>query len=92
MQKIVGSLIYETSTWSDVSHDVGLLSQFMQVPRKPHLDAACRVLHYAKSKMNHGLFYEHKVDVEVFGYANDTNLTIYAYDERSTIGYVFSFG
>ena len=43
-RKIVGSLIYATLTRPDMSHDVGVLSQFMQVPRKPHLDVACRVL------------------------------------------------
>ena len=28
-RKIVGSLIYVTLTWPDMSHDVGVLSQFM---------------------------------------------------------------
>ena len=71
--KIVGSLIYATLTRPDMSHDVGVLSQFMQVPRKPHLDATCGVLHYAKSMLNYGLFYAHGVDIEVFGY-NDSKL------------------
>ena len=35
-KKIVGSLLYATLTQPDMSHDVGVLSQFMQVPRKPH--------------------------------------------------------
>ena len=51
-------------------HDVGVLSQFMQVPRKPHLDAARRVLRYAKSTLNFGLFYAYGVDVKVFGYSD----------------------
>ena len=48
-RKIVESLIYVTLTQLDKSHDVGVLSQFMQVLRKPHLDAAHRVLHYARA-------------------------------------------
>ena len=89
--KIVGSLIYATLTQPGMSHDVGVLSQFMQLPRKPHLDAAHRVLHYAKSMLNYGLFYAHGVDVEVFGYT-DADWAGCAYDRRSTSGYVFSFG
>ena len=45
-RKIVGSLIYLTITRPDLSYTVGLESQFMQLPRKPHLDAVQRTLHY----------------------------------------------
>ena len=38
-EKIVGSLIYLTITRPDLSYIVGLESHFMQLPRKPHLDA-----------------------------------------------------
>ena len=38
-RKIVGSLIYLRITRPDLSYIVGLESQFMQLPRKPHLDA-----------------------------------------------------
>ncbi len=36
---IVGSLIYMTITRPDLSYVVGVVSQFMQTPPKPHLDA-----------------------------------------------------
>ena len=90
-KKIFGSLIYATLTRPDMSHDVGVLSRFIQGPRKPHLDVACRVLHYAKSMLNYGLFYAHRVDIEVFGYTN-ANWARCAYDRRFTSGYVFNFG
>ncbi|MCO5611331.1 hypothetical protein L7F22_065583 [Adiantum nelumboides] len=35
--RIMGSLIYMTISWPDLSYVVGLVSQFMQLPRKPHL-------------------------------------------------------
>ena len=89
--KIVGSLIYATLARPDMSHDVGVLSQFMQVPRKPHLNAACRVLRYAKNMLNYGFFYAYGVDVEVFGYS-DADWAGLAYDRRSTSGYAFSLG
>ena len=43
-RKVVGSLIYATLMRPDICHDVGVLSQFMEVPRKPHMDAVRRVL------------------------------------------------
>ena len=43
-RKLVGSLIYATLTRPDMCHDIGVLSQFMQVPQKPHLDVVRRVL------------------------------------------------
>ena len=90
-RQIVGSLIYATLTRPDMSHDVGVLSQFMQVPRKPHLDAARRVLCYAKGMLNYGLFYPYGADVEVCGYT-DADWAGSSYDRRSTSGYVFSLG
>jgi len=39
---IVGSLIYMTITRPNLNYAVGVMSQFMQTPRKPHLDA-CEV-------------------------------------------------
>ena len=62
-KKIFGSLIYANLTQLNMSHDVGALSQFMQVPTKPHLDELCRVLCYAKSTLNYGIFYGHGVDI-----------------------------
>jgi len=38
-RRIVGSLIYMTITRPNLSYEVGVVNQFMQTPRKPHLDA-----------------------------------------------------
>ncbi len=46
--RIVGSLIYMTITRPDLSYAVGVVSQFMQTPRKPHLDAVRCILRYIK--------------------------------------------
>jgi hypothetical protein len=57
-RKIVGSFIYMTITRSDLNYTVGLESQFMQVPRKPHLDGVKHTLHYVSAIADYGLFYE----------------------------------
>ena len=54
-RKIVGSLIYLTLTQPDISYAVGLVSRFMQEPRKPHLEAIRRILRYVKGTTDCGL-------------------------------------
>jgi len=57
---IVGSLIYMTITRPNLNYVVGVVSQFMQTPRKPHLDAVRRILRYIKHTLKCGIFYEAK--------------------------------
>ena len=56
-RRIVGSLIYLTITWLDLSYTMGLQSQFMQLPWKLHLDAVHRTLRYVRATLDHALFY-----------------------------------
>ncbi len=59
-RRIVGSLIYMTITRPDLSYAVGMVSQFIQTPRKPHLDAVRRIVRYIKHTLQCGIFYEAK--------------------------------
>jgi len=47
-RRIVGSLIYMTITRPDLNYALGVVSQFMQTPWKPHLGAVRRILRYIK--------------------------------------------
>ncbi len=69
-RRIVGSLIYMTITRLDLSYAVGVVNQFMQRPRKPHLDAVRRILRYIKHTLHCGIFYEAKSQLQVHGYTN----------------------
>ena len=74
-----------------MSYAVGLVSQFMQMPRKPHLGAVRRILRYVKSTLHYGLFYEVGKEIKVFGYI-DADWAGSMYDIRSTNGFMFSLG
>jgi len=59
-RRIVGSLIYMTITRLNLSYAIGVVGQFMQTPRKPHLDAVRHILKYIKHTLQCGIFYETK--------------------------------
>ena len=45
-RRLVGSLIYLTTTWPNISYVVHKVSQFMSSPRHLHLVAVHRIIHY----------------------------------------------
>jgi hypothetical protein len=90
-RRIVGSLIYMTITRPNLSYAVGVVSQFMQTPRKPHLDAVRRILRYIKHTLHCGIFYEAKSQLQVHGYTY-VDWVGNVLDRRSTSGFLFSFG
>lgn len=47
-RQIVGSLIYLTLIRPDIAYAVGIVSRFMQDPKRTHLEAVRRILRYVK--------------------------------------------
>jgi hypothetical protein len=56
-RRLIGHLLYLTITRLDLAFSVHTLSQFMDSPRQPHLDAANKVLRYIKNAQAQGLFF-----------------------------------
>ena len=52
----IGKLLYPTLSRPDLSYSVQVLSQCMDKPQEPHLQAAFRILCYLKSIVGQGLF------------------------------------
>ncbi|KAL0423113.1 UNVERIFIED_CONTAM: Retrovirus-related Pol polyprotein from transposon TNT 1-94 [Sesamum radiatum] len=90
-QKLVGSLIYLTLTRLDISFVVGVMSRYLQNPKKSHLEAVHRILRYVKSTLGYGIMFKKGEDCRLVGYCDAD----YAGDHdtrRSTTGYVFILG
>ncbi|KAE8736454.1 PLAC8 family protein [Hibiscus syriacus] len=69
----------------------GVMSRYMQNPKKPHLEAVRRILRYVKNTIDYGLLYKKGEDYKLVGYCDAD----YAGDHdtrRSTTGYVFKLG
>ncbi len=90
-RRIVGSLIYMTIIRLDLSYAVGAVNQFMQTPRKPHLDAVRCILRYIKHTLQCGIFYEVKSQLQVNGYTY-ADWAGNVSNRRLTNGFMFSFG
>ena len=88
---IIESLIYMTIMRQDLSYVMGLVNQFMQAPRKPHLNAARCILRYVKSTLHYRIFYEAGRPIEIYGYTNANQASSIS-DIRSTNGFMFSLG
>jgi hypothetical protein len=56
-QSMIGSLRYLTCISPDIAFVVGVVSQFMEDPRNPHLKAVKRIFRYVKEIEDLGLFY-----------------------------------
>jgi len=89
--RIMGSLIHLTITRPYLSYVVGVVSQFMQKPRKPHFDAMKFILKYIIHTLQCGIFYEANIYLQVHGYI-DVDWACNVSDKRSFSGFMFSFG
>jgi len=88
---LVGSLIYLTLTHPDIPYLVGVVSRYINNPKKPHLDAVKYILRYVKGTINFGILYKKTNDCQVMGYC-DADYAGDCATRRSTTRYFFSLG
>ena len=88
-RRLVGRLLYLTITRSDIGCAVNKLSQFVANPRKPHLDAAYKILQYIKGCPSQGILLSTKSNLQLKAYTNASSCVD---TRRSTIGFCVFLG
>lgn len=69
--------MYATITRPDISYVVWSLSQFMQHPKKSHLEAANRVIRYLKGTIGQGIWLKSQTTAELTFWC-DSDWTVHA--------------
>ncbi|CAN1239948.1 Retrovirus-related Pol polyprotein from transposon TNT 1-94, partial [Linum grandiflorum] len=90
-RRLVGSLIYLVSTRPDVAYAVQVVSQFMSLPRKPHLNAVYRILRYLQGTHSLGIYLPSSRTSELRAYA-DADYAGCVDTRRSTSGWCVKVG
>lgn len=90
-RRLVGKLIYLTITRPEISYTVNTLSQFMQAPRQPHLDAVHRLLRYLKGAPGRGLYFPSEGKLQLTGFC-DADWAGDITTRRSVTGYCVFLG
>ncbi|XP_019225022.1 PREDICTED: uncharacterized protein LOC109206638 [Nicotiana attenuata] len=88
---LVGKLNFLTHTRPDISFAVQHLSQFLQSPRIPHMQAALHLLRYLKGTSDFSLFFSHSPDLGLRVYCN-SDWASCADSRRSVTGFCVFLG
>ena len=83
--------MYLTMTRPDIVFLVHKLSQFMESPRAPHLQAAQHILQYIKGAPSQGLLYASTSDLHIKAFS-DSDWAGCPNTRKSTIGYCVFLG
>ncbi|XP_070004169.1 secreted RxLR effector protein 161-like [Nicotiana sylvestris] len=88
---IIGSLLYLTTSRTDIVFSVGLCARFESNPKECHLKAAKWILRYLKGTQDLVLYYLSSDNFNVIGYA-DADYAGYLMDRKSTSGMTHFLG
>ncbi|XP_061352700.1 uncharacterized mitochondrial protein AtMg00810-like [Gastrolobium bilobum] len=89
--RLIGRLLYLTTTRPDICHAVQQLSQFISKPTDIHMNAALHVLRYLKNAPSNGLFYPAANKLQPSGFA-DSDWAVCADTRRSITGFCVFIG
>ncbi|XP_019267541.1 PREDICTED: uncharacterized protein LOC109244840 [Nicotiana attenuata] len=90
-QRLIGKLLYLTMTRPDIAFSVQTLSQFLQKPKKSHMEAALKIMRYLKQQPGQGVLLSSKNNTEITAYC-DADWAACPHSRKSVSGYLIKFG
>jgi hypothetical protein len=84
-KRLVGSLMYLTTTRPDIMYGVSLISRFMETPKESHWKEGKRILRYVNGTKYFGIKYSTSEDFRLIGYT-DSDCGGNIDDRKSTFG------
>ena len=90
-QRLIGRLLYLTLTRPDIGFAVQTLSQFLQCPKKSHMEAALKVVRYIKREPAMGVLMSSKKDRELIAFC-DADWAACPNTRRSVTGFLIKHG
>jgi hypothetical protein len=90
-KRLVGSLMYMTTTRPDIMYSVSLISRFMESPQNSHWQVGKRILRYIAGTTGYGILYSKANNFGLIGYT-DSDFAGSIDDRKSTFRYIFHLG
>lgn len=90
-RRLIGRLLYLTTTRPDISFAIQQLSQFLDKPTETHYKAAQRVLKYLKGCPGKGIFFPRSSSLQILGFS-DADWAGCPDTRRSVSGFCFFLG
>ncbi|XP_023750046.1 secreted RxLR effector protein 161-like [Lactuca sativa] len=90
-RRLIGRLLYLQVTRPYIAYSVSILSQFVGVPRRVHMEAANSVLRYLKTTIGQGILLPNTSDTNLVAYC-DADWLGCPLSKRSRSGYVLLLG
>ncbi|XP_049391249.1 uncharacterized mitochondrial protein AtMg00810-like [Solanum stenotomum] len=90
-QRLIGNLLYLIMTRTNIAFGVQTLSQFLQQPKKTHMEAALRIVRYIKGQPGQGILLSSSQDNKLTTFC-DADWASCSLTRKSITGYFIKFG
>ena len=90
-KRMVGNLMYLTTTRPNIMYGVSLISRFTRSPKDSHWKAGKRILRYVSGTIDLGIMFSTSEKFKLIRYTDNDNGGN-TNDRNNTSGYTFHFG